>query len=274
MDGLATMPETEVGTVKTNTQIVEAADVNPMTLLSKLDLNNVNTDAMEKLMDLQERWEANNAKRAYAEAVAAFQAEMPPISKKREGRSYVYAAFDDIMKVAAPILQKHGLSVSFPQESTEEETRITCRVMHVGGHSEDTPYTTQKSKPLQTRDGRNIINLEQAGGSSNSYAKRYCFCNALNIVVTDEDDDAISARYEEPTPALQPANQVEFDRELATQKIAQQIEEAGLDDSQVNAAVGELLKKEVTDWLDLPENVIKHLCTPQGWEKMINILKK
>ena len=34
-----------------------------------------------------------------------------------------------------------------------------------------------------------MTNKAQALGSTNSYAKRYCLCNALNIVVTDEDLD-------------------------------------------------------------------------------------
>ena len=142
-------------------------------------------------MTLQERWEKNQAKKDHAAAVAQFQGEMPVVKKCREGSGgkYHYASYDDIMRVAAPILARNGLSIAFDQSETDTALTLTCHVRHTGGHTEDTTFTLPKDAPIQTREGRNVTTLAQAQGSANTYAKRYALCNALNIVVSDEDDD-------------------------------------------------------------------------------------
>jgi hypothetical protein len=45
--------------------------------------SNVDIDKLAKLLDIQERWEANEAKKAYVEAMAAFKASPPTIYKDR-----------------------------------------------------------------------------------------------------------------------------------------------------------------------------------------------
>lgn len=168
-----------------------AAPANPMQLLMV-----AGTDAdpvkLEKLMELQERWEAGEARKAYAQAIAKFQGEMPIVHKGRKETTgkYQFAGYDDIMRSAREHLASNGLSVSFSQEETDATILVRCKVTHIGGHSETTPFTLPKDGPIKTRDGRNITSEAQAQGSANSYAKRYCLCNALNIVVSDEDTDA------------------------------------------------------------------------------------
>ena len=266
------------GTVKSNavTIIPEAA---PLAMLNGLDLNNLNTDALEQIMDLQERYDDRNAKKAFYAALANFQAEMPHVHKTRKGPGYTYAALDDIMKVAGPILQKNGLSVSFPQTTTDHETNIICRVMHRDGHFEETPYSTEKSPPIKTRDGRNVTNLEQAGASSNSFAKRYCLCNALNIIVTDEDDNATSVTPAQETPTFTPAPKKETapapkassTREDMIATIKGFIDTDNLTDGDLDDALSKLMNERITDWSTVKDAVLKRLCTPEGWEKVLKL---
>lgn len=166
-----------------------------MSLLAGMDLATVDVDKLGKLLDLQKDWEARDASKQFNAALAAFQSEMPTVFKGRKETTgkYSYAAYEDIMRKARPVLMKHGLAVSFSQE--EDDTRLTviCKVSHVGGHSSTTPFTLPKDGPIKTREGRNITSEAQAQGSANSYAKRYCLCNALDIVVSGEDDDATAA---------------------------------------------------------------------------------
>ena len=103
--------------------------------------------------------------------------------------NYKYASYEDIMRVARPILQKHGLATSFAQSENETHLTVTCRVSHTGGHTEETPFTLPKDGQKLTKDGRPITTLAQAQGDANTYAKRYCLCNALDIVVTGDDRD-------------------------------------------------------------------------------------
>jgi len=151
---------------------------------------NIAPEALSQLMALQERWESNESRKAYNRAMVAAQGEMPTIYKGRKGQKSSYASYDDIMRVVRPVLDKNGLALSYTQSETETSITLVCSILHVDGHTHDVPFTLPKDDLLKTKDGRAVTNLAQAQGSANSYAKRYCVCNALNIVVGDMDDDA------------------------------------------------------------------------------------
>jgi len=169
---------------------LEIQNNNPMMIIAQAVKDGANPESLEKLMDLQERWEANNAKKAFNQSLVKAQSEMPTVFKGRKGQNSQYASFDDIMRIVRPILDSHGLAVSFGQSETEKTITVICRVLHIDGHSEETPFTLPKDGPLISKAGNQVTNLAQAQGSANSYAKRYCLCNALNIVLGDQDDDA------------------------------------------------------------------------------------
>lgn len=164
---------------------------NPMALLGQMDLSNVDPDKLEKLLNIQAVWEDRQAEKAFNSALADFQAEMPQVFKGRKESKgkYTYASYDDIMFIARPILRKNGLAISCSQSETETVLTIEMTISHKGGHSRKTTYSTPKDGPIKTQDGRNVTSQAQAQSSSNTYARRICLCNALDIVVTDEDDD-------------------------------------------------------------------------------------
>ena len=162
----------------------------PLTLISVAMQSGASPEALEKLMDLQERYENANAQKAFSVAFVRAQSEMPTIFKAREAKHSRYASYDDIMRLARPVLDRNGLAVSFSQQDTETALSLNCEVSHIGGHSKTTSFTLPKDGPLRTNSGKDVTNLAQAQGSANSYAKRYCFCNTFNIVLGDQDDDA------------------------------------------------------------------------------------
>lgn len=144
-------------------------------------------EKLGSLMDLQERWEAKQARSEYFAALSRFQATVPPISrgrevKKRDGTlMYRYAPLDDVLKAIKPVLLECGLSYRWETESVEEELRVTCYVTHVAGHTE----TTSVSIPGIAGHGTNSA---QDRGSAISYGKRYSLTNALGLQPEDDDD--------------------------------------------------------------------------------------
>ena len=56
----------------------------PMDMLDRALAQGANVEVMEKLMGLQERWETNNARKAYNDAIAQARAEIPVIFKSNE----------------------------------------------------------------------------------------------------------------------------------------------------------------------------------------------
>ena len=178
--------------VPTNeTQLMKHEEATPMTIISQAALSgSVDPAALEKLMDLQDRHEKKLAERAFAAAFRAFQRAMPAIAKGRKGDKAKYASYGDIMKVARPVLDQHGFSLSFDQEEDEKTLTIVVVLTHEDGHTRLSRFSLPKDGPLTTKDGRRIQNSAQAQGSTNSYARRYAVSNALDIVLLDEDDDA------------------------------------------------------------------------------------
>lgn len=155
-------------------------------------------EKLEKLMDLQDRFEAKNARKAFFNALSKFQSELPVIKKQglasfdhRNGggnTSYTYAKLEDIAKAIKPLLSANGLSYRYEQQSDQQCLTIVCIVTHEEGHEERTqmsgfPDQSGKKNPIQQI------------ASTVSYLRRYTLTGALGITVSDEDDDG--AAYEE-----------------------------------------------------------------------------
>ena len=176
----------------------------PMELLAEAVHKDMDPDKLEKLMTLQERWIANEAKRDYGAALAGFQADCPSIPCTREvtgarGFSYKYAPLDAIQELIRPHLSEWGLSVTFSTKMhTDGYLTAFCRVLQISGHSEVSEFTCPVDKDM-------AVNDSQRQGSVNSYAKRYALGNALNLTFEREDDDGESGSNK-PVDAEQAAN--------------------------------------------------------------------
>lgn len=148
--------------------------------------NKVDPESLEKLLNIKQQWEADEARKAFARAMASFQARCPIIKKAREVQgkkmSYYYAGFDDIMRKIRTLLSETGLSITFSCDaSTDQSIHIVATILHRDGHFIESKFNC----PIPDM----YVNDSQRAGSALSYAKRYALCAALNIVVSDEDDD-------------------------------------------------------------------------------------
>jgi len=141
--------------------------------------------AIEKLMELQERWEANRAREEFGHALAMFQSECKPIKKTRaysvRGGQIGFVSIDDIMKIIQPLLSAHGLSVSYNIVNEGDNNFMECIVRHGS-------YAETKRVPLVLPGNAN--NSAQNMGMALTYSKRYALCMALGLTITDEDNDA------------------------------------------------------------------------------------
>ena len=150
--------------------------------LMEIALNqNADVEKLEKLMAMQERWDANQARKQYFEALTEFQSNCPVIKKRKAGHNYMYAPLSDIVAQIKEPLKSCGLSFRFEQ-CHNNAIEISCVVTHVSGHSE---RATMKSDA----DATGSKNMIQAAGSAVSYLQRYTLISALGITTADEDMD-------------------------------------------------------------------------------------
>lgn len=154
----------------------------------------VDVDKMERMFAMHERMMAQEAKAAYAAALAEMQPKLPAIDERgqinvgNEVRS-TYAKWADINEIIRPILAEHGFSLSFRTGHKDAKIVITGVLAHNQGHSEETTLEL----PIDTSGSKNAV---QAIGSSTSYGQRYTAKALLNITSRapeDRDDDGRAA---------------------------------------------------------------------------------
>jgi hypothetical protein len=161
---------------------VEARQTNPVSLLEMAIQQGADLDKIEKFMDLETRWNAEQARKAYNQALNGFQSELGPIIKTRQAHNSKYADIDDIAQAIRPFLSKHGLSYTFNQDQEGSNLKVTCTIRHSDGHSESNTL----SAIYDTSGGKNAI---QAVASSLTYLRRYTLTGALGITTGNEDTD-------------------------------------------------------------------------------------
>jgi hypothetical protein len=148
---------------------------------------------LEKLLDVRDRWEANEARKAYVVALSAFKKEPPTIVKNRTaafgsrsggaGTEYGYATLAQVAGIIAPALAKHGLSHGWSVKQDETGIAVTCTLTHELGHSES---VTMRA-PADTSGSKNAI---QSIGSTVTYLERYSLLGITGLATIDQDDDA------------------------------------------------------------------------------------
>ncbi len=193
----------------------------PMDMLNRAVAQGANIEVLEKLMGLQERWEAGQARKAFDEAMAAAKAEIPVIAKNRtvdftstKGRThYKHEDLAEIARTVTPILAKHGLSYRYRTSSAPNEpVTVTCIVSHRGGHCEENTLSAG-------RDDSGNKNSIQAVGSTITYLQRMTLKAALGLAASD-DDDGTSAEPEDVISQEQIAVLIELADEVGADKAA------------------------------------------------------
>lgn len=156
--------------------------ITPMDMLNKAVESGADLDKLEKLMDLQERWESREAKKQYLEAKTIFLADCPPVVKTKKGHNSKYSPLANTIKIVNPLLTGCGFSYDWKIVQTDGSITVTCILSHRDGHSEECPLTASS-------DDSGNKNDIQALGSTVQYLKRYSFEAIIGISSQDEDDD-------------------------------------------------------------------------------------
>lgn len=160
---------------------IATTENSPSKLLELAITSNADVDKLERLMEMQIKWEARQSQREYVEALSAFQSKCPVIKKMKQGHNYKYAPLSDIITQIKDALRACGLSYRFEQNHTSGIT-VKCVVTHTGGHSE----FTEMSADADVSGSKNAV---QAIGSTVTYLQRYTLIGALGITTADEDMD-------------------------------------------------------------------------------------
>ena len=152
-------------------------------------------EQVEKMLDLQMKFEANEARKAHFDAVAAFKEEAPPVKKDKHNKFFDswYTSLGVLLGTYNPYLGKHGLSVSFaPPVQTDKSMTVECRLAHRMGHVESISMTG----PIDTaavgkQSGQRSRNALQDVKSTFTYLRSATCEGILGVAGTEGtlDDD-------------------------------------------------------------------------------------
>lgn len=154
-------------------------------------------DQLDKLLDLQLRWDAEQQRKAYVAAMALFKAEPIKIVKAklvefttRDGdvTSYRHATLAAVVDAVVNAMGRHGLSHRWDVKQEGGQISVTCVITHRGGHSEAVTMTAAPD----TSGKKNGI---QQVASAVSYLQRYTLMAAAGVAAEDmaEDDGRAAA---------------------------------------------------------------------------------
>lgn len=158
---------------------------NPGDLLAYAMQSGAPMETLEKFMALKERWEANEARKAYVAAMAEFKRNPPEILKDKHveytGVSYDHASLGNVTAAICAGLAQHGFSHRW---DVKQEAKITviCTITHALGHAESVQMTA-------VADDSGKKNSIQQVASTVTYLQRYTLLAATGLAVQDGYDD-------------------------------------------------------------------------------------
>lgn len=164
---------------------IELREDSPAQMIRLAVEGGADLEKLGRLLDLQERWEANEAKKAYVQAMAEFKQNAPVVTKDKQNNQYksMYTTLGNLVNTVNPELSKHGLSASWDikQNGTIE---VTCKMTHRLGHSE----IATASAPADSSGAKNAI---QQIKSTITYLKAVTFESICGMASSDAnvDDD-------------------------------------------------------------------------------------
>ena len=172
---------------------IEPQGNSPAEMIRMAVAGNADLSKLEQLLSIQERYEANEARKAYHQAMAEFKANPPKIGKDKKvsfstsvGKtSYNHASLYNVVEKISSELSKYGLSASWITKQNGA-ILVTCKITHIKGHSEETTL----SAASDTSGSKNAI---QAIGSTITYLERYTLLALTGLATYDMDDDGKNA---------------------------------------------------------------------------------
>jgi len=187
-----------ITTVESNAVATQSQMAGPLANAIQALQAGMSIEQMTGLMELQERFEANEARKAYVAAMAEFKRYPPTIYKDKEvnfgNTHYSHATLGNVTGVIVDALARHGISHRWDTKQEGGKITVTCTLTHSMGHSESTQLEAEP-------DASGQKNKIQQIASAISYLQRYTLLAASGMAVQDQFDDDGRGTEKKEVPA-------------------------------------------------------------------------
>lgn len=193
------IPSTNLSTTLAAPPVVSGHTANVLGLMQQGLDKGMTPEAMSQLVALYERVIERDAKAAFDIAKKALQAELPVIGKNK---SYSlddtkppvrYADLEKITRTIRPLLEKHGFTYAYDQQSDADAVTVICILTHEAGHSER--YTFKAGWATNAK-----MSTMQKYASATTFGQRYSLRAALGLPIGEDDDARPSHENPEADP--------------------------------------------------------------------------
>jgi hypothetical protein len=172
-------------------QLAAPANATPADMVLYVMKNGGSIDQLEKFMNLQRQWEADQARKAYVADMAEFKKNPPQIIKDKQvgyaGKDgqfvgYSHATLGNVTNAIVEGLAQHGFSHRWDVKQEGAVAHVTCTITHRMGHSESVSMQAAK-------DDSGKKNQIQQVASAITYLQRYTLLAATGLATHDQQDD-------------------------------------------------------------------------------------
>ena len=186
------MPETQLQTneAETTTAVSRVDDTSPMALILKAKEIGATPEQVSQWMDLQERYNAQEARKSFFASMARFQANVPMIPHTRDVKKsggqlmYDYAPLPVCLSTIRQTESDCGFMHRWDVEEIESGgVKVTCNISHIDGHVESSSATIPPTKGMNTNDAQDKKIIIE-------YGRRISLLNAYGLGTGGVDTDA------------------------------------------------------------------------------------
>lgn len=193
---LELVPQTPTAPMAPASVLVESS---PAAIMLQALARGVSPADVREMMAIHREWEADEARKAFNDGLAAFKGEAIELIKRkqvsfttRDGdtTSYRHAELSDVVDAVGPALSRHGFSWRWDISQASGSVSVTCILKHAKGHSEQVTM----SAPPDASGKKNGI---QQIASTVSYLQRYTLKAITGVAERGDDDDGTGAGTQE-----------------------------------------------------------------------------
>lgn len=167
-----------------------AIDTSPPAVIARALALGTPVADLKELMAMQERWEANQARKAFVAAMARAKAKPPEILKDKHvsfqtskgTTEYDHASHGNVTLTIAQWLAEFGFSHRWETKQEPNKITVTCILTHELGHHESVTLFCSHDDS----GGKNAI---QALVSAKTYLERHTLLAASGMSTLDQEDD-------------------------------------------------------------------------------------
>ena len=200
----STQPDLVPATVPHAQVALQSAPVNAYELIMRaMSDERCDPEKLQKLLDVRQQMEADEARKAFARDWSGFQSECPSIQPLDRSDKGAMAKLERILIKIKPIKVKYGIDTLWNDVRVSDDFKV-CHlrgfITHRSGYTLPASFDCPLPEAVLAKSsGQPISNIAQRMGGATTYGRRYAEAALYNLIISKDDagigDPALSPEH-------------------------------------------------------------------------------